>query len=56
MVYGGAQEGAYLARHRDVDEVHLTGSDETFDQIVWGPPGPEREAERRRDSRYSRSR
>jgi hypothetical protein len=44
IVYGGAGEGAYLANHRDVDEVHLTGSDRTFDQIVWGPPGPEREA------------
>src|SRR6476661_8129619 len=44
VVYGGAGEGAYLANHRDVDEVHLTGSDRTFDQIVWGPAGPEREA------------
>ena len=44
IVYGGPEEGAYLARHRDVDEVHLTGSDRTFDQIVWGPPGPDREA------------
>ncbi|MGZ8392578.1 MAG: aldehyde dehydrogenase family protein, partial [Gemmatimonadales bacterium] len=42
IVYGGAEEGAYLTRHRDVDEVHLTGSDRTFDQIVWGPPGPDR--------------
>jgi aldehyde dehydrogenase family protein len=44
IVYGGAEEGSYLANHRDVDEVHLTGSDRTFDSIVWGPPGPEREA------------
>jgi hypothetical protein len=44
VVYGGSDEGAYLARHPDIDEVHLTGSDRTFDQIVWGPPGPEREA------------
>jgi acyl-CoA reductase-like NAD-dependent aldehyde dehydrogenase len=44
IVYGGAGEGAYLANHRDVDEIHLTGSDRTFDQIVWGPAGPEREA------------
>ncbi len=43
VVYGGAEEGAYLVSHRDVDEVHLTGSDQTFDRIVWGPPGPERE-------------
>jgi hypothetical protein len=43
IVYGGPAEGAYLVNHRDVDEVHLTGSDRTFDQIVWGPAGPERE-------------
>jgi acyl-CoA reductase-like NAD-dependent aldehyde dehydrogenase len=44
VVYGGAEEGAYLANHDGVDEVHLTGSDRTFDNIVWGPPGPERES------------
>ncbi|HZN97056.1 MAG TPA: aldehyde dehydrogenase family protein [Gemmatimonadales bacterium] len=44
VVYGGSEEGAYLAQHPDVDEVHLTGSDLTFDTIVWGNPGPEREA------------
>ncbi len=44
IVYGGSDEGAYLARHPEVDEIHLTGSDKTFDNIVWGPEGPEREA------------
>jgi aldehyde dehydrogenase (NAD(P)+) len=43
VVYGGGDEGAYLAYHADVDEVHLTGSDRTFDTIVWGPSGSERE-------------
>jgi hypothetical protein len=43
IVYGGAQEGAYLAHHESVDEVHITGSDKTHDLIVWGPPGRERE-------------
>jgi aldehyde dehydrogenase (NAD(P)+) len=43
VVYGGSAEGTYLSHHRDVDEVHLTGSDKTFDQIVWGPPGPDRD-------------
>jgi acyl-CoA reductase-like NAD-dependent aldehyde dehydrogenase len=42
IVYGGAEEGAYLAQHPGVDEVHITGSDRTHDAIVWGPPGPER--------------
>jgi aldehyde dehydrogenase (NAD(P)+) len=42
VVYGGADEGAYLVRHPGVDEVHMTGSDKTHDALVWGPPGPER--------------
>ncbi|HKU63372.1 MAG TPA: aldehyde dehydrogenase family protein [Gemmatimonadales bacterium] len=50
VVYGGAEEGAYLAGHAGVDEVHLTGSEETYNRIVWGPPGAEREA-RMRDNR-----
>jgi hypothetical protein len=43
VVYGGAEEGRYLVYHRDIDEVHITGSDKTHDNIVWGPSGPERE-------------
>lgn len=42
VVYGGAEEGAYLAHHPAVDEVHITGSHRTHDALVWGPPGPER--------------
>lgn len=46
VVYGGATEGAYLCRHPGVDEVHITGSDKTFDAIVFGtgPEGAERKA------------
>ena len=47
VVYGGAEEGQYLAHHAEVDELHMTGSDRTYNQIVWGPPGAEREARRR---------
>jgi aldehyde dehydrogenase (NAD(P)+) len=42
VVYGGAEEGAFLAGHPAVEEVHVTGSDRTHDLLVWGPPGPER--------------
>ena len=42
IVYGGAEEGAFLANHPAVDEIHITGSDRTHDLLVWGPPGPER--------------
>lgn len=39
IVYGGADVGAYLCRHGLVDQIHVTGSSETFDCIVWGLPG-----------------
>lgn len=44
VVYGGVAQGAHLASHPGVDEIHITGSDRTHDAIVWGPPGAEREA------------
>jgi hypothetical protein len=49
VVYGGAPEGAYLCQHRGVDEIHITGSDKTYEAIVFGT-GPEGE-ERKRDRR-----
>ena len=36
IVYGGANEGAYLCQHPDIDEIFVTGSDKTFDAIVFG--------------------
>ena len=48
-VYGGADVGAYVAQHKDVDEIHITGSARTHDSIMFGP-GPEGER-RRRDKR-----
>jgi acyl-CoA reductase-like NAD-dependent aldehyde dehydrogenase len=36
IVYGGAEEGAYLCRHPGVDEIHITGSDRTYEAIVFG--------------------
>ena len=50
VVYGGAAEGAYLVRHQAIDEIHLTGSDATYDQLVWGAAGPEREARKARNT------
>jgi len=44
IVYGGRDEGTYLAQHPGVDTIHLTGSNATHDAIAWGPPGPERAA------------
>jgi len=37
VLYGGVQEGSYLCNHPDVDNVHMTGSDRTFEAIVFGP-------------------
>ncbi len=48
IAYGGANEGAYLCQHPYVDEIFITGSDKTFDAIVFGPgeAGARRKAER----------
>ncbi len=36
IVRGGAAAGAHLVAHSLVDEVHVTGSDKTYDAIVFG--------------------
>jgi aldehyde dehydrogenase (NAD(P)+) len=48
VCYGGADVGSYLVTHAVVDEIHITGSDKTHDLMVWGPPGPDREARKAR--------
>src|SRR4030095_11483556 len=48
VCYGGGDVGAYLCEHAGVDEIHITGSDKTPDLIIWGPPGPERDARKKR--------
>jgi acyl-CoA reductase-like NAD-dependent aldehyde dehydrogenase len=47
VVYGGAAEGDYLAHHESIEELHLTGSDKTYEAIVFGPgdEGRKRKAE-----------
>ncbi len=47
VVHGGAVEGDYLCNHPGIDEIHITGSDKTFDAIVFspGPQGAARKAE-----------
>jgi aldehyde dehydrogenase (NAD(P)+) len=46
IVYGGGDVGSYLSSHPAVDAIHVTGSVETHDAIVWGAPGSERERRR----------
>ncbi|MGH3443373.1 MAG: aldehyde dehydrogenase family protein [Nitriliruptorales bacterium] len=49
IVYGGADVGSYLVDHDGIDAVHMTGSDKTFEAIVFGPgeEGQRRKEERR---------
>jgi aldehyde dehydrogenase (NAD(P)+) len=48
VAYGAGDVGSYLCSHPLVDEIHITGSDKTHDLIIWGPPGAEREARKKR--------
>ncbi|MDH3282908.1 MAG: aldehyde dehydrogenase family protein, partial [Gammaproteobacteria bacterium] len=48
FAYGGADVGAYLTSHPDIDEIHITGSGKTHDAIVFGS-GPEGEPRKRAD-------
>jgi Aldehyde dehydrogenase family len=36
IVRGGADAGSYLTSHPRIDEVHITGSDKTYDAVVFG--------------------
>ncbi|MDN3444183.1 aldehyde dehydrogenase family protein [Microbacterium sp. APC 3901] len=46
---GGPEVGAYLTGHPDLAHVHVTGSDATFNAIVWGTGAAA--TRRRRESR-----
>ena len=46
IVYGGAEVGAHLCSHADVESIHITGSNRTHDAIVWGGD-PEDQAKRK---------
>ncbi len=49
FVHGGAPEGSYLCDHPDVDAIHITGSDRTYEAIVFGT-GPDGAERKRRDN------
>jgi acyl-CoA reductase-like NAD-dependent aldehyde dehydrogenase len=48
IVRGGADDGRYLVEHPGIDALHMTGSDRTYEAIVWGT-GEEAVDRRRRD-------
>jgi len=39
FIYGGADVGSYLVYNDKIDSVHMTGSAQTHDAIVWGADG-----------------
>jgi len=43
IVHGGAEVGIHLCNHPSVDTIHMTGSDKTYDMIVWGATPEEQE-------------
>ena len=48
ILYGGVDEGTYLCNHSAVDSIHMTGSNKTFEAIVFGSAaeGKQRKASR----------
>ena len=36
LAYGGADDGSYLCEHPGINEIHITGSAQTHDAIVFG--------------------
>jgi acyl-CoA reductase-like NAD-dependent aldehyde dehydrogenase len=49
IVYGGKEAGSYLCYHPAIEEIHMTGSDKTFEAIIFGQ-GDEG-AKRKRDKK-----
>ncbi|WP_373542279.1 aldehyde dehydrogenase family protein [Chamaesiphon sp.] len=43
IVYGGVAVGEYLCQHPQIDTIHITGSHQTHDAIVWGSTAIEQE-------------
>ncbi len=53
VIYGGAEVGSYAASHALVDALHVTGSDRTYDAIVWGSDPDERARRKRSGERLN---
>ncbi|MCC7111319.1 MAG: aldehyde dehydrogenase [Deltaproteobacteria bacterium] len=47
VCYGAGDVGAYLTAHADVESLHITGSNRTYDAIVWGA-APDEQAQRKK--------
>jgi acyl-CoA reductase-like NAD-dependent aldehyde dehydrogenase len=49
IVYGDASVAATAIGDDRIRDIHITGSDITYNAIVWGPKGPERDRRRQND-------
>ncbi len=47
LAYGGARVGAYICNHAVVEEIHMTGSDKTYEAVIFG--GGEEGRQRKRE-------
>ncbi len=47
IVCGNAEESAALVEHAAIDRIHITGSTQTHDAIVWGSDPVERESRKK---------
>jgi acyl-CoA reductase-like NAD-dependent aldehyde dehydrogenase len=54
VVYGGAKVGAHLADHPKVDTLHVTGSDRTYDAIVWGGDAEEQKQRKQKGDKKNK--
>jgi len=53
VTYGGIEVGKFLTTHPKIDTLHVTGSDRTYDAIVWGGDPDERAARKARGERIN---
>lgn len=54
LVYGGANEGAWLCAHPAIHEIHVTGSDKTFDAILFGAGAEQAQRKREHQPRLTK--
>lgn len=53
IVTGGPEVGAHAAKHPEVGSLHVTGSDRTYDAIVWGADPEERAQRKKRGAKLN---
>jgi acyl-CoA reductase-like NAD-dependent aldehyde dehydrogenase len=56
IVSGGPELGSYACHHREVDTVHITGSSDSHEAIVWGPPGADHDQRRQANTPFLKKR